>query len=186
MLKRTLMLIFLLHLAVGRPAFGMSPSEEKRLFELLGEIKGQLYQIEKRFDQVDKRFEQVDKRFEQMNERFDQVDIRFTELRDDMNVRFKELREDTNNRFKDSDKKTDTLVSFLWMLTGVFSSITATVIILLVWDRRTAIKHALREHDNELEQKYGLSLLKKLVAALKEKAKSDGELAAILKNVGIL
>ena len=192
MLQRVFIFCFLFQLVVGS-AYSMSPSEEKRLFELLGEIKGQLQlidkrfeQIDKRFEQVDKRFEQVDKRFEQVDKRFEQVDKRITELKEDMNRRFEEMREDTNKRFEQVDKRMEAQLSFLWMLTGIFSSITAAVIALLIWDRRTAVKHALKESEDQLEAKYGLSLLRKVVMVLQEKAKSDSELALILKKMGIL
>ncbi|HFC46318.1 MAG TPA: hypothetical protein ENJ63_00375 [Dissulfuribacter thermophilus] len=178
MVQRVFIFCFLFQLVVGS-AYSMSPSEGKRLFELLGEIKGQLQQIDKRFEQIDKRFEQVDKRFEQ-------VDKRITELKEDMNRRFEEMREDTNKRFEQVDKRMEAQLSFLWMLTGIFSSITAAVIALLIWDRRTAVKHALKESEDQLEAKYGLSLLRKVVMVLQEKAKSDSELALILKKMGIL
>ena len=164
MLQRVFIFCFLFQLVVGS-AYSMSPSEEKRLFELLGEIKGQLQQIDKRFEQVDKRI---------------------TELKEDMNRRFEEMREDTNKRFEQIDKRMEAQLSFLWMLTGIFSSITAAVIALLIWDRRTAVKHALKESEDQLEAKYGLSLLRKVVMVLQEKAKSDSELALILKKMGIL
>ncbi len=49
-------------------AFGMTPAEEKKLFQDIAEIKATLKVF---MEQTDKRFEQVDKRFEDMNKRFE-------------------------------------------------------------------------------------------------------------------
>ena len=56
-------------------------------------------------------FQQIDKRFEQVDKRFEQVDKRF-----------------------------DQMIAFLWMLTGIFTTLTLGVIGFAYWDRRTIIK----------------------------------------------
>jgi len=60
---------------------------------------------------MNKRFEQVDKRFERIDKRFEAVDKRF-----------------------------DQMTAFLWMLTGIFTTLTLGVIGFAYWDRRTIIK----------------------------------------------
>ena len=50
-------------------------------------------------EEIDKRFEQIDKRFEQIDKQFEQVDHRFSDL-----------------------------ISFLWMIVGVFTAITVSTI----------------------------------------------------------
>ena len=40
-------------------SFALTPGQEQELFSNIGEIKGQLYQIDKRFDDVNERFEQL-------------------------------------------------------------------------------------------------------------------------------
>ncbi len=76
-----------------------------------------IYYMDKRFDalyrEMDKRFEQVDKRFEQVDKRFEQVDKRFEQI-----------------------------MNFLWMLTGIFTTLTGGVIAFAFWDRRTIIRQA--------------------------------------------
>ncbi len=108
-------------------AFSLSPEGEKQLFAILGEIKGQLKQMDKRI----------------------------TELRQDTNKRFEELRLDTNKRFNDTDnkisdlrkdnnKRSDEIITFLWIIAAIFTTITAAVIALLIWDRRTAVRYAVK------------------------------------------
>ena len=172
--------LFLITFCLGFvfPVWSMTPAEEKLLFQTLGEIKGELKQIRqemtllnrriddtnrriddlradmnKRFEQVDKQFEQVDKRFEQIDKRFEQIDKRFEDLK----------------RYAG------------WIIGGVFTLIAAFVT-LLIWDRRTAVRSALKEMDRD----YQLSKLVRLLDVLRERAKTDQELAAIMRNFGLL
>lgn len=80
--------------------------------DLLIELRTRLNEIDKRFDQIDKRFE---------------------ELRADTNKRFEELREDTNKRFEQ-------LISFIYILAGIFGAMTVITIGFALWDRKTMIR----------------------------------------------
>ena len=133
--------------------------------ELLIELKVKIHEIDKRFEQLDKRFEQVDKRFEQ-------VDKRFEELRDDMNKRFEQV-----------DKRFDQMFTFLWILTGIFTTLTVSVIGFAYWDRRTMIRKAKEETMEEIER-HGLSA--NLLKVLRELAKEDSKLAGILRQFNLL
>jgi len=62
-----------------------------------------------------------------MNKRFEQVDKRFFELRMDMNKRFEQV-----------DKRFEQMMKFLWIISGIFTTLTATVIGFAYWDRRLA------------------------------------------------
>ena len=78
-----------------------------------------LIELRTRMMEIDKRFEQFDKRLE--------------ELRVDTNKRFEELRSDTNNRF-------DQMMSFVYILAGIFAAMTAATISFALWDRKTMIR----------------------------------------------
>ncbi len=67
-------------------------------------------------------FQQIDKRFEQVDKRFEQVDKRFEQT-----------------------------FTFLWMLTGIFTTLTLGVIGFAYWDRRTIIRKAKEETVAEIE-----------------------------------
>jgi len=85
--------------------------------------------------QVDKRFEQVDKRFEEMRQDFDK---RIQELREDMNKRFEQIDkrfeqvdkrfEQVDRRFEQVDRRFEQIMTFLWILVAIFTTLTATVI----------------------------------------------------------
>ena len=134
------------------------------IYEKLIEIEKRQAVFEERFKQIDKRFEQIDKRFEDMNKRFE-----------DMNKRFAELREDMNRRFEEQ------LRIFKW-IAGVFTAMVIGFISLLIWDRRSAMRAAVKEAEEELDRRYRIRDLPKFIEVLREKAKRDSELAEILRS----
>ena len=126
--------------------------------ELLIELKVKVGEIDKRFEQVDKRFEQIDKRFEQ-------VDRRIEELRQDMNKRFEDM------------------FNFLYILSGIFTSLVVVVIGLLFWDRRTIIREARREAIEFIEKE---GILRRLIDAFKDLSKEDRRIAEVLRKYNLL
>jgi len=94
---------------------------------------------------------------------------------DQTNRRFEELREDMNKRFEQ-------MMNFLWMLTGIFTTLTVGVIGFAYWDRRTILRKARDEALEGVERER----LSKLLEALKELAKDDLRLLEALKKYGFL
>lgn len=179
--------IILLGLAfiIGMPSlvFAMTTTEEKRLFQDIAEIKATLkvfmHQVDKRFEQIDKRFEEMDKRFdkrfEQIDKRFEQIDKRFEQIDkrfEQIDKRFDQI----NNRFED-------FRTFLWMIVGIFTTLTGVVIAFAYWDRRTVIKAAVDETISKIEK---VGRLKDLIYALRELAKTDKKLAEVLRSFNLL
>ena len=142
-------------------------------------------------DSTDKRFEQVDKRFaelrEDMNKRNDELredmNKRNDELREDMNKRNAELREDINKRFEQVDKRFEQMFSFLWILTGIFTTLTIGVIGFAYWDRKTAIRKAKEETIEEIERD---GRLRDLINALRELAETDTKVETVLRKFHLL
>ncbi|MBI5185257.1 MAG: hypothetical protein HZA01_05970 [Nitrospinae bacterium] len=126
--------------------------------DLLLELRIKMGEIDKRFEQVDKRFEQVDKRFE-------------------------ELREDMNKRFEQVDKRFEQMFTFLWILTGIFTTLTVSVIGFAYWDRRTMIKKAKEETISEIEKE---GKLRDLINALRALAENNKETANVLRRFNLL
>ncbi len=142
-------IIFLLFILFGSSSvFGMTPSEEKKLFQDISEIKATLKVF---MEQTDKRFEQVDKRFEDMDKRF----------------------EDVNKRF-------DEIINFLWILTAIFTTLTATVIGFAYWDRRTIIK---KSRDEAIEAIERQGKLRDLINALRELAEQKTRTQKSIKTI---
>ncbi len=124
-----------------------------------------IYYVDKRFEQMEKRFEllqrEIDKRFEQVDKRFEQVDKRFEEV---------------NNRFEE-------MFTFLWILTGIFTTLTSVVIGFAYWDRRTIIRQARDEAIERIEKE---GRVQDFIRALRAFAKENSEFAEILKQFNLL
>jgi nitrate reductase NapE component len=112
-----------------------------------------------------------------------QTDKRFAELREDMNKRFEEMRQDTNKRFEQIDKRIDQLITFLWILAGIFTALVVAVIAFAYWDRRTIIRRAKEEALKEMEE---ASRWKTILEALREVAIKDSNVAEALKRFNLL
>jgi ABC-type lipoprotein release transport system permease subunit len=108
--------------------------------------------------QVDKRFEQVDKRFE-------------------------ELREDMNKRFEQVDKRFDQMMTFLWILAGIFTALVAAVIGFAYWDRRTIIRRAKEEAMEEMKRD---GFLRSILEVLKEISPDIPKLEEALRRHNLL
>jgi chromosome segregation ATPase len=113
-----------------------------------------LIELRVRMMEMDKRFEQIDKRFEQVDKRFDQ-----------------------------SDRQIGQMMSFMWMLAGIFATITVSIMSLLFWDRRTMIRpfeKKVAEIETEIAQNKKVNGT--LLDVLKEYAKKDRKFAEVLSQ----
>ena len=103
----------------------------------------------------------VDKRFEQIDKRFEQIDKRF---------------EQVDNRFGD-------MFDFLYILSGIFTALVVVVIGFGYWDRRTMIREARREAIEFIEKE---GILRRLMDALKDLSRKDGNLAEAMRKYNLL
>ena len=108
--------------------------------------------------------EQMDKRFEQiqhyMDKRFEQMDKRFEQMQHNM------------------DKRFDDQMSFLYLITTIFTTFTIGVIGFALWDRNTIVSKA----KDDIEKN---SKLTQLIEALKELSKKGKELENVLRRYGV-
>ncbi len=122
-------------------------------------------QIVKDIAEIKATLEQLNKRIEDINKRI----------------------EDTNKRVEDVNKRIDDLMNFLWMLTGIFSAITAVTIGFALWDRRTMIRpfeDKVKSMEKDiLENK---EKVQKLIETLRELAKEDEKVARLLKHMNLM
>ena len=111
-----------------------------------------LITLKVKVEEIDKRFEQIDKRFEQIEKRFEQIDKRF-----------------------------DQMMTFLWMIVGIFTAITASTIGFAIWDRRSMIR-PFESKVKELEE----GKIDKVVSSLRTLAETDAKVAEILRRHNLL
>lgn len=178
MLKIIFGTLFLLLCSLGQVIAAepnsFTQKDRELLIELSTTLKVYMDQVEKRFVQIDKRFEQIDKRFEQIDKRFEQIDKRF---------------EDVDKRMEELSKRIDQLQVFLWILSGIFTSLVIFVIGFAYWDRRTIIRKAKDETLRELNLRYemeDINVISRLIRALREYAKSDQRMEKALTQFNLL
>ena len=166
-------ILVLLFLLPEIPCFGGQPGFTQEDRERLVRLEATLKVF---MEQVDKRFEQVDKRISELRE---DVNKRFEEMREDMNKRFEQV----DKRFEQVDKRFEEMINFLWMLVGIFTTLTAVVIGFAYWDRRTIIRKARDEAIETIERE---GRLKEFIKALRAYASEDEKFATVLRSFGLL
>ena len=97
------------------------------------------------------KMEQIDKRFEQIDKRFEQIDKRFGEI-----------------------------MTFMWMLVVIFSSITSATIGFAIWDRRTMIR-PFEDRIKKIEEEK----IDRTLSVLRFLAESDGRIAEALRRYNL-
>lgn len=147
---------------------GFTQEDRERLIKVESTLKVFMEQVDRRFEQIDKRIselrEDMNKRFEQVDKRFEQIDKRFEQINNELNR----------------------LVN---IMVGIFAGQIALVVAVIGfawWDRRTIIRKAKEETFEDMEKELKPEKFKKLINVLREKAKTDKELEALLRKYGLL
>ena len=153
--------------------FAFTPAEEKQLFQLLGEIKGELKQINKRIDDLNKRIDET-------NKRIDEVKEELNKRIDDTNKHITEVKEELNKRIDDTNKRIDKLIDIMIGITAVFGGLVVAMMGLVFWDRKTLIEKAVDKAVQQVERR------SRLLLVLREFAKTDERLAEVMKSFGLL
>jgi hypothetical protein len=105
-----------------------------------------------RLIRVEARLYEIDKRFEQIDKRFEQIDKRFGDM-----------------------------FTFLWILAGIFTTLTGSTIGFAIWDRRSMIR-SFEFRIKELEQ----GKIDRLISSLRDIAQIDKNVADILRKHNLL
>ena len=150
---------------------------QKALFELLSVINKRIDDTNKRIDDVNKRINEVK---EELNKRIDDTNKRIDEVKEELNKRI----DDTNRRIdalEDSlNRRIDKLIDILIGITAVFGGLVVAMMGLVFWDRKTLIEKA---SERALERMEGES---RVVLVLRELAKTDKQLAEVMRSFGLL
>ena len=97
-----------------------------------------------------------------------------------LDARFEETNKRMDTRFEEVNRKIDMLFSFLWIITGIFTTITVATIGFAIWDRRTALK-PFEDKIKKLEDKD-----KAFLEALRSLAEEDKKVYEILRKYNML
>ncbi len=97
-----------------------------------------------------------------------------------VDTRFEETNKRMDARFEEVNRKIDMLFNFLWIITGIFTTITVATIGFAIWDRRTTLK-PFEDKIRKLEDKD-----KAFLEALKSLAEEDKKVYEILRKYNML
>ena len=89
--------------------------------------------------------------------------------------------EQIDKRFEQIDKRFGEIMTFMWMLVVIFSSITAATIGFAIWDRRTMIR-PFEDRIKKIEEEK----IDKTLSVLRFLAESDGKIAEALRRYNLL
>ena len=161
--------------------------------EMLIRLNVKVEAMDKRFDQVDKSFDQVDKRFDQVNKRFDQVNKRIDQVDkriDQVNKRIDQVNkriDQVDKRIDQVDKRFDQLLTIFMGMFGALVAVAIATIGFALWDRKTMIR-PFEDKMGIVEELVGKNKhrLHQLLDALRELAKEDSKLAAVLRSFALL
>jgi len=98
-------------------------------------------------------------------------------------IRIETKLQEMDKRIEQVDKRIDQLQIFLWILSGIFTSLVVAVIGFAFWDRRTMLREARREFAEYMEKE---STLRRIHEALKYMAQNNVSLAEALKKFNLL
>lgn len=96
--------------------------------------------------------------------------------------------EGIDKRFEQIDKRLEQMMSFIWIIAGIFTAMTGTTIGFAIWDRRTMIRpfeYKVREIEDKIRVMEP-DRIERLIQSLKEIAKVDTRIADALKKFNLL
>jgi len=98
-----------------------------------------------------------------------------------LEVTMKEFKESVDKRFEQIEKRFDQIITFMWMIVGIFTAITASTIGFAIWDRRSMIR-PFESRVKELEE----GKIDKVISSLRALAETDTKVAEVLRRYNLL
>ena len=180
--KIFILLIFALHIfSTTTYAIKVAPRiTDREIVEKLTRLEAGQAALNQRIDDVNRRIDDLDKKFSQ---RIDDLDKKFSQRIDDVNRRIDDLTNTVNNLFV-----------LTITLSGIMATLIAGLFGYIIWDRRTMMK-PIQEKVEQLEKDFNReldlhhehgSLPARLIKALRELARTDEKLAAVLRSFSLL
>lgn len=112
-------------------------------------------------------------------ERLIRVEVTLKEFKDAVDKRFEQV----DKRFEQVEQRFGDMISFMSIITGIFTAIMIANMGFAYWDRRTIIRKAKMESVEEIERS---GKLKDIIYALRELAKKNSDVAEILQKFHLL
>ena len=183
MFKRAALAFFILFALIPAYLYALTPDQERQLFQTLGEIKGELKQINNRIDDLNNRIDDLNNRIDDLNNRINDLHKRIEETNASLSKRI----DDTNRRIEEVNRslnqRIDKLIDIMIGITVTFAGLVGAMMGLVFWDRKTLLEKAKEMTIKEIEKE---GRLKDLICALRKLAKTDQKLAEVLQQFNLL
>ena len=182
---------------------------DREIVEGLTELKaGQKYlnqriddldkKLSQRIDGTNQRIDDLDKKLSQRidgtNQRIDDLDKKLSQRINDLDRKLSQRIDDTNRRIDDTNQRISDLYDINLTMFAILAALITGLFGYIIWDRRTMMKPVQErlerlekdiERDLELRNEHG-SIPARLLNVLRELAKTDAKLAAVLRSFSLL
>ena len=181
---------------------------DREIVEGLTELKaGQKYlnqriddldkKLSQRIDGTNQRIDDLDKKLSQRidgtNQRIDDLDKKLSQRINDLDRKLSQRIDDTNRRIDDTNQRISDLYDINLTMFAILAALITGLFGYIIWDRRTMMKPVQErlerlekdiERDLDLRNEHG-SIPARLLNALRELAKTDEKLAAVLRSFSL-
>ena len=195
--KIFILLIFVLHLfSTTTYAIKVAPRiTDREIVEKLTRLEAGQAALNQRIsdinNQLNQRIDDLDKK---LNQRIDDLDKKLSQRINDLDKKLNQRIDDVNRRIDDLTNTVNNLFVLTITLSGIMATLIAGLFGYIVWDRRTMMK-PIQEKVEQLEKDFNReldlhhehgSLPARLIKALRELARTDEKLAAVLRSFSLL
>ena len=195
--KIFILLIFVLHLfSTTTYAIKVAPRiTDREIVEKLTRLEAGQAAINQRIDDLSNQLNQrIDDLNNQLNQRINDVSNRLNQRIDDVNKRIDDLDKKLTQRIDDTNQRISDLYDITLTMFAILAALITGLFGYIIWDRRTMMKPVQErlerlekdiERDLDLRNEHG-SIPARLLNALRELAKTDEKLAAVLRSFSLL
>ena len=181
---------------------------DREIVEALTEIKAGQRHLNQRIDDTNQRIDDLDKKLSQriddtnqriddldkkLSQRINDLDRKLSQRIDDLDRKLSQRIDDTNRRIDDTNQRISDLYDINLTMFAILAALITGLFGYIIWDRRTMMKPVQErlerlerdiERDLDLRNEHG-SIPARLLNALRELAKTDEKLAAVLRSFSL-
>ena len=164
---------------------------QKYLNQRINDVNTRIDDVNTRIDDLDKKLSQ---RIDDTNQRIDDLDKKLSQRINDLDRKLSQRIDDTNRRIDDTNQRISDLYDINLTMFAILAALITGLFGYIIWDRRTMMKPVQErlerlekdiERDLDLRNEHG-SIPARLLNALRELAKTDEKLAAVLRSFSLL
>ena len=196
--KIFILLIFVLYIFPSSTTFAIKVAPritDREIVEKLTRLEAGQAAINQRIDDLSNQLNQrIDDLNNQLNRRINDVSNRLNQRIDDVNKRIDDLDKKLTRRIDDTNQRISDLYDITLTMFAILAALITGLFGYIIWDRRTMMKPVQErlerldrdiERDLDLRNEHG-SIPARLLNALRELAKTDEKLAAVLRSFSLL